>query len=101
MSAFVLALMLLILLFTQRQITTGVVDAFDAMTAVPGEQEGSAAEIDGEGNQPREPSEPRGVGIEYYEPRPLTVEVARTKVFIATQRALNHVRSHAVDDQAP
>ncbi len=91
--------MLLILLFTQRQIANGVVDAFDAMTVPPAE--GSAGVAAAVEEEPPEATTVRGVGVQFYEPQPLSVEVARTQVSVAAHQAMNHARDHVADSQAP
>lgn len=92
--------MLVILIFTQRQIANGVVDAFNAMTLA----EGSADEGSGDADQPSESPESamptHAASVAFYEPDSLCHELARGRVHIAVGRGRASVEG-AGDQHTP
>lgn len=94
--------MLVILVFTQRQISNGVVDMFNQMTEVPADN-GSGASLE---ELPDEAPPREAVSVEFYEPPdeiyeplPLTLELARSRMMIATERARSASSARPGDDQ--
>jgi hypothetical protein len=82
--------MLAVLLFTQHQISNGVVEIFNEVTAIDtassSEDEGDPA-ADGSGGDAHAARRVESVAIEFYEPVPLCIELARNRRRIASERA--------------
>lgn len=77
--------MLVILIFTQRQIANGVVEAFNAMTVVEGSADERSADDPGDEVPSQQPV--RSTTVEFFdEADTLAVELARARVQIALAR---------------
>ena len=92
--------MLVVLVFTQRQISNGVVDFFNEVTAVDAQSDPEPPPLEGSGEQSARPhSEP--VSVQFYEPVALSVELARNRRMIATERARAAATPSSNDQQTP